>query len=171
MLQISHATTDKHFAHAHQLIEEMARWDGEQSQRLGLDPQEVMAFFYSSDDEELRRESEPPAGCLLLATVADVPAGCAAFRRIDENACELHNVYVRDQFRGKRIARQMVEQLVATAKDAGYSVMRLETTPFMPEAQALYASIGFRLRGPYRAVPELFAPWTVFMELALAAPR
>jgi GNAT superfamily N-acetyltransferase len=171
VLQIIQPTTDEHFAQARQLIAEMARWDGEQSLRLGLDPQEVMAFFYSYDDEELRREGAPPAGRLLLTTVADIPAGCAAFRRIDEAACELHNVYVRDQFRGQRIGRRMVEQLVAAAKHAGYSVMRLETTPFMPEAQALYASLGFRSRGPYREVPKIFEPWTVFMELALADLR
>jgi putative acetyltransferase len=171
MLQITHATTDEHFAQAHQLIAELARWDGEQSQQLGLDPQEVAAFFYSFDDQALRRESTPPAGRMLLAIVADVPAGCAAFRRIDENACELFNVYVRERFRGQRIGRQMVGQLVASAKEAGYGIMRLETTPFMPEAQALYASIGFRSRGPYRAIPEIFKPWTVFMELTLAAAR
>ena len=170
MLQITNATTEEHFDQTRQLIAEMARWDGEQSQQLGLDPQEVAEFFYSSDDEALRRESAFPAGSLLLATFAEVPAGCAAFRRIDENACELYNVYVRDRFRGKRIGRRMVEQLVATARHVGYSAMRLETTPFMLEAQALYASIGFRSRGPYRAVPKTFEPWTVFMELALAAP-
>jgi len=169
MLQITRATTEEHFQQARQLITEMARWDAEQSRRLGLDPQEVLAFFYSTDDQALRRESAPPAGSLLLATFADAPAGCAAFRRIDANACELHDVYVRDQFRGQRIGRLMVEQLVATARNVGYGVMRLETTPFMKEAQTLYASIGFRSRGPYRAVPKIFEPWTLFMELMLAA--
>jgi hypothetical protein len=61
----------------------------------------------------------------------------------------LQYVYVRDEFRGNRIGRLMVEQLVAKARDVGYKVMWLETTTFMKEARALYVSIGFRPRGPY----------------------
>ena len=167
MLQITHASTEAHFQQARQLIVEMARWDAEQSQRVGLDPQEVLAFFYPTDDE-LRRESVPPGGSLLLATFAEAPAGCAAFRRIDGDVCELHSVYVRDPFRGKRIGRLMVEHLAAMARGVGYRVMRLETASFMKEAQGLYASIGFRSRGAYREVPKIFEPWTLFMELALA---
>ena len=167
MLQITHASTEEHFQHARELITEMARWDAEQSQRVGLDPQEVMAFFYPTDDE-LRRESAPPAGSLLLATIDEATVGCAAFRRIDRHACELHSVYVRDPFRGRRIGRLMVEHLVAAAWDAGYRVMRLETASFMKEAQGLYASIGFRPRDAYREVPKIFEPWTLFMELTLA---
>jgi ribosomal protein S18 acetylase RimI-like enzyme len=76
-------------------------------------------------------------------------------------------VYVRDKFRGMRIGRLMVEQLVVTAREAGYRAMRLETTTFMEEARALYASIGFRLRAPYHAIPRAFEPVMVFMELPL----
>ena len=147
----------------------MGRWDAAQSQRLGLDPREVQAFFYSNGDQTLLRENAPLDGSLLLATYAGDAAGCAAFRRIDATACELHHVYVRDKFRGMRIGRLMVEQLVATARDAGYKAMRLETTTFMEEARALYASIGFKIRAPYYAIPKAFEPVMIFMELPLAA--
>ena len=104
---------------------------------------------------------------MLLATFADEPAGCAAFRRLDAEACELLHVYVRNQYRGKRIARQMMEKLIPAAKNAGYSTMRLETTPFMKEARALYTSLGFQPCEPYRPIPRVFEPWTICMELLL----
>jgi GNAT superfamily N-acetyltransferase len=168
MLQIAHATTKEHFQQVQDLIAEMARWDAQQSQLLGLDPQEVLAFFYSHNDDALLREGAVPGGNLLLARFADTPAGCAAFHRIDARACELRHFYVRNEFRGRHIGRLMAEQLISTARSVGYQVMRLETAVFIKEAQALYASIGFRSRGPYRAVPKAFEPWTVSMELALA---
>lgn len=167
MLQITRASTEEHFQHVCQLRAEMGRWDAAQAQRLGLDPQEVLAFFYSVDDQTAFCENAPPHGDLLLAMYAGKESGCAAFRRIDEVTCELHHVYVREQFRGLRIGRAMVEQLIVAARGAGYKVMCLETTTFMKEAQALYESIGFKSRGPYYEVPKIFEPFTVFLELRL----
>jgi ribosomal protein S18 acetylase RimI-like enzyme len=169
MLQIVPVTSQEHFGEAWTLIAEMARWDAAESEQLGLNGQDVVAFFYPGGEQCLRSENVPPDGALLLATVAGAPAGCAAFRRMDSRACELHNVYVRTEFRGKGIARQLVQQLVQTARNTGYAVMRLETTPFMPEAQALYKSLGFQSRSAYRDVPHEFEPWTIFMELSLAS--
>jgi GNAT superfamily N-acetyltransferase len=169
MLQIIRAVIAEEFQLAWQLRAEMGRWDAAESQRLGLDPQEVLASFYPTDDRVMLRENVRPDGELLLATYADNAAGCAAFRRFDASTCELHHVYVRDHFRGMRIGRFMVEQLVARATDAGYRAMRLETTTFMMEARALYTSIGFKPRSPYHAVPKAFERLTVFMELPLGA--
>jgi GNAT superfamily N-acetyltransferase len=171
MLLITRATTLEHFQQVRALRAAMGRWDAAESQRLGLDPQEVQAFFYSpaTDDQTSLRENAPPHGRLLLATFAGTAIGCAAFRRLDANACELHHVYVRDEFRGKHVGRLMVEQLVATARDSGYATMRLETTTFMNEARALYASIGFKPRDPYYAIPKVFESVMLFMELPLIA--
>ena len=170
MLQITHAATDEQFEQVWQLRAEMGRWDADQAQQLGLDPAEVLAFFYPIDDQASLRANASPEGEWLLATYAGKAAGCGGFRRIDVNTCELQYVYVRDEFRGNRIGRLMVEQLVAKARDVGYKVMRLETTTFMKEARALYASIGFRPRGPYYEVPKVFEPFSVFMELTLGPP-
>jgi putative acetyltransferase len=149
----------------------MGRWDAGEAERLGLNPQEILAFFYAADVETIAQENAPPHGELLLAVIADGVAGCAAFRQIDPNTCELHHVYVRDEFRRLRIGHQLVDRLVAAARGAGYKTMLLETTTFMPEAHALYTSIGFKRRGPYYAVPTDFEPFTVFMELSLVPPN
>lgn len=171
MIQLVPATTDTHFHEALTLIEEMAHWDAEESRRVGLDGEAVMGFFYLGKAlDALRRECASPEGCLLLATAMDdAPAGCGAFRRIDGSTCELLHMYVRDEHRGKRIGRRVLEQLVQLATEAGYRSMVLETATFMSEAQKLYESLGFTRRPPYREIPEAFLPFTVCMELRLTA--
>jgi ribosomal protein S18 acetylase RimI-like enzyme len=166
MLQLIRATSDEHFEKARALIDEMARWDAEVSKGLGLDGAAVVGFFYPTEDA-LQRESTPPEGVLLLATWGNIPAGCGSFHRIDDNICELQNVYVRNEHRGRRIGRAIVEELIGMAAGAGYRQMWLETATFMKEAQRLYASIGFTPRGLYRDVPDVFVPWTLCMELTL----
>lgn len=167
MLQSTRAITAEDYQQAYDLRAEMGRWDAAEAERLGLNPQEVLAFFYAADVQTIAKENAPPHGELLLARFADSAVGCAAFRQVDSNTCELHHVYVRDQFRRLQIGRQMVEWLVAAALGAGYKVMWLETTTFMQEARALYTSICFRQRGPYYAVPAEYEPFTVLMELTL----
>jgi GNAT superfamily N-acetyltransferase len=170
MLRIAHATTREEFQAIMRLRAEMGQWDAAQSQRLGLNPEEVLKFFYPGNEQTLRRENTLPAGGLLIASHAENTAGCAAFRRLDLHSCELHHVYVRNQFRGRNIGRQLVEQLIGMARGAGYQILRLETTTFMTEARALYASLGFKLSDPYYDVPKPFEPFAVFMERPLTHP-
>jgi ribosomal protein S18 acetylase RimI-like enzyme len=78
---------------------------------------------------------------------------------------------VRPGFRGLGVARALVQRLVRDAAALGYRCLRLETTAFMPEAQALYRSFGFAERGAYEggefaAMPGAAAILT-FMELEL----
>jgi GNAT superfamily N-acetyltransferase len=171
MLRIIQATTEEQFQAVMRLRTEMGQWDATQSQQLGLIPEEVLKFFYATDEQTSRQENTPPAGGLLIADYLQETAGCAAFRRLDVNACELHHVFVRNQFRGKRIGRLMVEQLIRMARETGYRIMRLETTTFMTEAHALYASVGFKLSDPYYELPKAFERLAVFMELPLMQSR
>jgi GNAT superfamily N-acetyltransferase len=171
MLRISQATTEEQFQAVMRLRAEMGQWDATQSQQLGLNPEEVLKVFYPTDEHTARREDTPPAGGLLIANYAQKTAGCAAFRRLDANACELHHVFVRNQFRGRKIGRLMLEQLIGMAREAGYQIMRLETTTFMTEAGALYASVGFKPSDPYYVLPKAFERLAVFMELPLMESR
>jgi len=109
--------------------------------------------------------------CFAIVIGFKKASGCAALQRIDASTCELQYVYVRDEFRGNRIGRLMVVHLIANARDAGYRVMRLETTTFMKDAQTLYASLGFLPRDPCYEVPSAFKPFAVFMELTLGLPK
>jgi GNAT superfamily N-acetyltransferase len=53
----------------------------------------------------------PPAGALLVATLAGNPAGCVAFKRLDGKTCEVKRMFVDPAFRKRGIARALMIQL------------------------------------------------------------
>jgi putative acetyltransferase len=108
-----------------------------------------------------------PRGRLVLVFEAENVAGCGAFRPIGETICELKRMYVKPEFRGKGYGRAIAVRLLDEARKCGYEIARLDTATFLPEAQALYLSLGFRTIEPYYQVPEDIFKWTIFMERQL----
>ena len=106
----------------------------------------------------------PPSGRLLLAVDDDRPAGCIALRPLGADGCEMKRLYVRPEFRGRRVGRLLAERVLAEARAIGYAGMRLDTLPSMKEAIPLYRSLGFAEIAPYYANP---VPGALFMERAL----
>ena len=167
MVNIFPAETEDHFQSVRELIREYISWDVSRTSALGLDASILLEFQYSQGEEALPGHYSPPEGCLLLATFDDRSAGCGAFHKLEDRVCEMKRVYVRPEFRGHGIGRQLAQALIARATGAGYASMRLETVTFMDAAISLYESLGFRRRDPYYEIPESFLPITVFMELDL----
>jgi GNAT superfamily N-acetyltransferase len=91
----------------------------------------------------------PPRGVLLLAR----GVGCVGLRPLDETTCELKRLYVRPGARGSGLGRALAERALTEARAVGYSRVRLDTTPGMETAQAVYARLGFREIAAYRANP------------------
>jgi putative acetyltransferase len=107
----------------------------------------------------------PPAGRLLLAYENTQLAGCVALRKIDDGICEMKRLFLRDNFRGMGLGRQLIEAIIREARLIGYDRMRLDTLPpKMNDAIALYRSYGFKQTGPYHDNPVAGA---IFMELDL----
>lgn len=91
----------------------------------------------------------PPGGTLLLARVDGAAAGCIGVRPLDAQRCEMKRLYVRPQYRDRRLGRQLVEQAIVFARGAGYRSMVLDTLPQMAAALKLYRDRGFRPCAPY----------------------
>ena len=169
MLSILRAETEAQHQSVRALVAEYVAWDASELRRLGLDAQAAFDFYFAAGEEALPGDYALPEGCLLLASWSGEPAGCVAFRRLAEQVCELKRLYVRPAYRGKRIGGQLIAALILAAKEAGYSLMRLETVTFMGDAIDLYSRFGFRRCPPYYPALESFKEISVFMELELAS--
>lgn len=98
-------------------------------------------------------EYAPPRGSLLMATVNGKLAGCCALRPLDcvdyPNACEMKRLYVRQEFRGRGLGRQLAEAVLDDARRAGYDCALLDTLDDMEAARALYEDLSFVEIPPY----------------------
>ena len=166
-IRILSPTTDGEWHHADVLRTELKEWDVHESETFGFTRDEVTEVFYPGEIRDIRRQSEPPDGCFLLAMDATLPVGCAAFRRLTSHACEVYDVYVRPTHRGRRIGSDLMRRLLGAARGAGYDAMCLETAMFMTTAHSLYRSLHFRVREPYRSIPTRFVEGTMWMECML----
>ncbi|MFX1500161.1 MAG: GNAT family N-acetyltransferase [Promethearchaeota archaeon] len=122
---------------------------------------------FQNFDEELRTlpgNYAPPEGCLLLAYYENRLAGCVGLRKFKNDICELKRLYIRSDFRKKKIGKTLSEAIILKAKEIGYRLIRLDTLSFMKEAINLYLSLGFKIIPPYRYNPFEDA---IFFELQL----
>jgi ribosomal protein S18 acetylase RimI-like enzyme len=107
----------------------------------------------------------PPRGRIALALVDNHPVGCIALRPVDEERGEAKRLYVRNQFRGRGIARALLKWLTSEARSAGYRELVCDTLPSMTEALTMYQSFGFQRIGPYSSDPT---PNAVYLRLDLS---
>ncbi len=99
---------------------------------------------YQQELNDLPGEYSAPEGCLLIAYFKNKPSGLVAYKKIGSDICEMKRLYVKDEFRGKRIGEELVIELINRARDNRYMLMRLDTHPWMNAAQSLYQKFGFK---------------------------
>ena len=126
------------------------------------------SLCFQSFDQELASlpgDYAAPAGRLILATSNGHPAGCVALHQLAPEICEMKRLYVRPQFRGKGLGRELANKAIAQARQIGYKCLSLDTVePVMKAAVAMYRQLGFREIPPYRPNPIAGA---LYMELQL----
>ena len=135
MIEIKIAESQEEIAKAKKLFREYEKWFG------------ISLCFQNFDDEvaHLPGKYAEPDGRLFLAYAGEKLAGCIALRKLEKGICEMKRLFVREDFRGLRIGKILIEKIIEEARNLGYEKMRLDTyPPKMGKAVSLYESFGFR---------------------------
>ena len=77
------------------------------------------------------------------------PAGCGGEQLFGTDSAEVKRMYVRPQFRGLGLARQMLGHLGDYARGQGVRLLRLETGIHQKDAIRLYEGMGFQRIPPF----------------------
>jgi DNA-binding MarR family transcriptional regulator/GNAT superfamily N-acetyltransferase len=83
-------------------------------------------------------ELTPPAGLLLVARLREEPIGCGALKFHENTVGELKRMWVAPRARGLGLGRRLLEALEHKAREAGMTVIHLETNRTLIEAIELY---------------------------------
>lgn len=86
---------------------------------------------------------------LFIARIDDKLIGCGAIKLLTPGYAEIKRMYVRPDYRGKGVAREILRQLEVSAKQANIHTLRLETGIHQLEAIALYQKCGFSPIPPF----------------------
>jgi len=101
----------------------------------GFDP----AISRSAHPEELT----PPSGLLILGRLQGRPVGCGALKFHENEPAELKRMWIAESARGLGFGRQLLTVLERHARQAGATVLRLETNRALHEAIHLYRGAGY----------------------------
>lgn len=135
--------------------------------------EELIAFIedlYPEDDDD------PPApwsaedlardASFLLVRIGGEAAACGGLVRLAEpRALEVVRMYVRPQFRGRRLGDQVLSSLESLALARGAAILKLRCGPRQPDALKLYERNGYVRRGPFAQHRE--HPTNIFYEKRL----
>lgn len=107
------------------------------------------ALTISADAHELT----PPAGALLIARLSGQPVGCGAIKLHESAPAELKRMWIAPSARGLGLGRRLLNDLERYAREAGVTVLRLETNRALSEAIALYRRSGYLEVDPFNTEP------------------
>ena len=110
-----------------------------------------------------------PAAATLLVERAGRPVGVGAIRGLGTEVAEIKRMYVDPAARGDHLGARILDRLIDIAREAGASVVRLDTCEFMTAAQRLYRSREFIERDAYEGteIPERLRRYWLFFERRL----
>ncbi|MDE5580100.1 MAG: GNAT family N-acetyltransferase [Treponemataceae bacterium] len=93
----------------------------------------------------------------IIAYDGEIPVGCAAFKKYDDEFAEVKRVFIKQEFRGKGISRELMKRLENAAKEQGFRCLILESGEPLVAAMSLYRKIGYEVipnYGQYKDMPD-----------------
>jgi DNA-binding MarR family transcriptional regulator/GNAT superfamily N-acetyltransferase len=89
-------------------------------------------------------ELTPPTGLVLVARLREEPVGCGALKLHENAPGEIKRMWVAPHARGLGLGRRLLEDLERHAREAGGTVLHLETNRTLIEAIQLYRDCGYQ---------------------------
>ena len=96
-----------------------------------------------------------PDGRLLLVQVDGEIAGTISLRKIRRDCGEILRMYIKPEFRGKKLGNLMIEKVINMSEKNGFSKLLLDMSLFMSSAVSLYKKFRFKETDSY---PECIVP-------------
>jgi GNAT superfamily N-acetyltransferase len=94
---------------------------------------------------------------VILLYDEDTPVACAGFKYYSEGTAEVKRVFMRDEYRGKGLSKELLSRLEVKARDRGYEKLILETGKHLHQAIGLYLKLGYEITenyGQYKNMAE-----------------
>lgn len=107
------------------------------------------------NDKELKFWTTKP-NTFLVAKVNGKVVGCGSYRQLNPDTVEMHRLSVDFNFRGLKIGRKLVEALIKSAKNEGFTSMYADTSNAQIDAWKMYEKMGFGFLRKSDFGPEAF---------------
>jgi putative acetyltransferase len=90
--------------------------------------------------------ASPKSAYFIAEMNGEVVGGCGIYPTLNlpEGYAELVKIYLKQEYRGLGIGRQLLERSAAYAKEIGYTHLYLESFPSLKEAILLYEKMDFK---------------------------
>lgn len=117
------------------------------------DVKQCVAAYYKELDERFEGGFDPgmggyagksASGLFLVARLHGRAVGCGGLKPIDAATAEIKRMWIAPDVRGLGLARRLLEELEAAARQSGAKRVVLDTNRTLTEAQAMYRKAGYR---------------------------
>lgn len=118
-----------------------------------LDVRQCVAAYYRELDERFEGgfdpgnggyAGKPASGLFLVARLHGRAVGCGGLKPLDASTAEIKRMWIAPDVRGLGLARRLLEELEAEARQSGAKRVVLDTNRALTEAQAMYRKAGYR---------------------------
>ncbi len=114
--------------------------------KLFSEHDDYMIDFLGDDKWCYTRYSENENIKKVWAVFSDnLPIGCIAYRKKADGIGEVKRLYLKKEYRGQGISKQMLQTVESYAKERGCHTLFLDTRITLEPAVSLYRSFGFNI--------------------------
>lgn len=107
---------------------------------------DYMIAFLDDDKKYYTRYSENEhIENVWVVIEADIPVGCIAYRKKEEGVGEVKRMFLKEKYRGKGIAKELLKTVENYVKEQGCRKLFLDTRITLEPAVSLYRAFGFEI--------------------------